>query len=239
MKTSDLTSPHLIFLPGLDGTGDLFSPLLELIPPRFQKRIVAYPVDQPLSYDDLLELVKNQLLDEGEVVLIAESFSGPLALRWAIMHPHRVRAVVLCASFIHPPIPRWLCRFARAFFFRLPLPKIVLRQLLVGLTAPAELVRWVKKTIRKVRPEVLAARVRAIGDLNCADALRECPLPVLYLAAAQDAIVGKSSLAAIMKVRGDVRVRTIAGPHMLLQVEPLAAWREIEMFIGELNSKRL
>ena len=39
------------------------------------------------------------------MVLIAESFSGPLAIRFAAANPDRVRALILCASFIRLPKP--------------------------------------------------------------------------------------------------------------------------------------
>src|SRR4051812_4389167 len=94
----------LILLPGLHGTADLFLPLLAAIPPDLPTRIISYPTHEPLSYDDLLRLIDTQLSNEESIVLIAESFSGPLALRYAAMHPARVRAVILCASFIRSPV---------------------------------------------------------------------------------------------------------------------------------------
>src|SRR5687767_9464914 len=98
----------VVLLPGLDGTGDLFRPLLEVIPASFPKRVVSYPVDRETSYSEVLALVEQQLAAESSVVMIAESYSGPVALRYAAAHPKRVAAVVLCASFICSPLPQLL-----------------------------------------------------------------------------------------------------------------------------------
>jgi pimeloyl-ACP methyl ester carboxylesterase len=86
--------PSLILLPGLDGTGDLFRPLLDVLPPGIDFLVVAYPADRPLTCDELLPILAEQIPPDRPLVLVAESFSGPLALRFAAAHPDRVRAVV-------------------------------------------------------------------------------------------------------------------------------------------------
>ncbi len=103
------TSHRLILLPGMDGTGDLFDPLLKMIPPKYQVQAIAYPADELLSYEGLYDFVGDQLRNQGQIILVAESFSGPLALRIANSEPERIRAVILCASFVYPPVPRWVC----------------------------------------------------------------------------------------------------------------------------------
>jgi pimeloyl-ACP methyl ester carboxylesterase len=221
-------------LPGLDGTGDLFRPLLEVIPRGLSTRVVVYPVDRALSYSDLLRLVEAQLHHEADVVLVAESFSGPLALRYAVAHPGRVRAVVLCASFVRSPVPRWLRVFCTPLAFQFPPPAAALRWFMVGNRAPASLVASVRAAIGRVSPRVLAGRVREVFDVDCVAALGECRAPVLYLAATGDALVGRSAMATILAARRDVRVRRIDGPHLLLQQKPVRAWREIESFLAEL-----
>jgi hypothetical protein len=104
---------------------------------------------------------------------------------------------------------------------------------MVGRGAPASLVRAVKAAIARVSPPVLAGRVKEVFDVDCAAALRDCSAPVLYLAATGDALVGRSAAKAVHDVRRDVRVRRIEGPHLLLQREPLRAWREIERFLSD------
>lgn len=141
--------PTLVLLPGLDGTGGLFAPLLNVMPAGVIRRVISYPPSERLSYDALLGLIEGQLREEPGVVLVAESFSGPLALRYASEHLGRVRAVVLCASFVRSPAPRWLAWFVRAPLFRLPLPDIVLRRFMAGPGAPKSLVSAACACIRE------------------------------------------------------------------------------------------
>src|SRR5690242_2545781 len=106
-----MSMPTLVLLPGLHGTADLFGPLRAGI----SVRTVEYPTDRSCSCAELLGMVEEQLRDVGEMVLIAESFSGGLALKFAAGHAGnagRVKGVVLCVSFVMPPVPRVLCYLA-------------------------------------------------------------------------------------------------------------------------------
>jgi len=232
--------PTVILLPGMDGTGDLFRPLLAAVPPGFTSRcrVIGYPGDEALTYDELVTIVEQQVADAGDVVLVAESFSGPLALRLAARRPAQVRAVVLVASFVCPPLPRWLRFLVMPILFRVAPPATVLRRLLLGRDAPDSLLREAKAAIGRVRPAVLARRLKDVLTIDCADDLRRYPGPILYLAAKDDALVRQRSLEAIRSARSDVEVRTIPGPHLLLQAQPQAAWREIERFLEEIQARR-
>ncbi len=50
---SDQPIPMLVLLPGLDGTGKLFSEILKSLEGRVATRIIDYPKDIPLGYDEL------------------------------------------------------------------------------------------------------------------------------------------------------------------------------------------
>ena len=227
-----LAGTPLILLPGMDGTGDLFGPFLGVVPPHVACRVVRYPTDEVIPYEDLAAAVEQQMGDEPDVVLVAESFSGPLAVVVAARHPSRVRAVVLVASFVRPPAPRWLRHLIPALAFRVPPPAAVLRRLMTGRDAPDALVREVKASIRRVRPAVLASRLRDVLSIDCADALQRFPCALLYLRAADDRLVGASSAADLRVVRPDAVVTTLPGPHLLLQARPDTAWREIARFLA-------
>jgi len=73
---------------------------LEILPPAFEPVVVAYPPDRVLSYERLTELILDTTPDKGTVVLLGESFSGPLALMVAARRSVGLCAVVLCASFV-------------------------------------------------------------------------------------------------------------------------------------------
>src|SRR4051812_49428629 len=129
--------PMLVLLPGLHGTSELFAALRAEIPPESTVRMIAYPLDRPSAYAELLARASQDLRDEADMILIAESFSGPLALQFAAANPSRVRAVILCVSFVLPPVPRVLCYLATPLIsLRVPVFALAVRTFLSGFRAP-------------------------------------------------------------------------------------------------------
>src|SRR5688500_10831267 len=96
-------------LPGLDGTGKLFQPLISALPKYLEPVVISYPQVVSLDYAALAELVRKQLPDD-RFVLLAESFSGPIALAASALKPEHLVAIVLCTTFVSSPtpLPRWL-----------------------------------------------------------------------------------------------------------------------------------
>src|SRR4051812_11267801 len=92
-----------IFLPGMDGTGLLFEPLLRLWKEDAPPLVISYPSDQLLGYDALESLVGSRLIERDPYILIAESFGGPIAMRIAARRPPNLRGLVLSATFVREP----------------------------------------------------------------------------------------------------------------------------------------
>src|SRR5262249_18941677 len=123
-----------MLLPGMDGTGRLFEPLIRHLPPELEPVVVAYPGDQPYGYTELLPLVEAAIPDEDDFVVLGESFSGPLALILAAQQPPRLRGVILCASFAVSPLPvsvRWLRGILRHILVHM-VPFSLVRHALLG-----------------------------------------------------------------------------------------------------------
>jgi len=225
-----MSNPLLILLPGMDGTGDLFERLLHDVTSSHERLVLTYSSDQSESYDELLQRLEQTIPVDRDVVLIAESFSGPLAVRFAAAHPDRVKALVLCATFIASPIPRWMLRLAKAPLFRFSPPSIVLRWLLLNGSHSCSIDK-VQEAIARVSPSVLANRVRQLAEVDCTHALASCTMPVLYLQATRDRLVWRHCGDAILKSRPDTDVVKIEGPHLLLQACPGECWQVINRFL--------
>jgi pimeloyl-ACP methyl ester carboxylesterase len=155
-----------------------------------------------------------------------------LAVRYAVAEPRRVRALVLCASFVCAPAPRWLRHLVFPLLFRLPPPDGVVRRLMVGTDASAELVREVKSAVRRVSPAVLARRLRDVLTVDCSDDLRRCDVPILWLAPTSDKLIRPADVAGLGDMNPGLTVRAIEGPHLLLQARPAAAWLAVEDFLA-------
>jgi pimeloyl-ACP methyl ester carboxylesterase len=225
--------PSLILIPGLAGTAELFQPFLDVVPEQFPRRVISYPTRESLSYYQLLSRMTDELREERSMVLIAESFGGPLAVRFAADHPERVKAIILCASFIRLPRPPWSQRILGRLLFHLPVSVAALRRYLAGDQASEMVLTGLRNSLRHSRPSVLLARLHESFRVDCSEALsRCCSMPLLYLAGSEDRLMPRQAIDAIRAVRPDVMIATLNGPHMLLQTEPGACWRAIRQFLG-------
>ena len=140
-----LESITVVLLPGLDGTGKLFAGLLSELPPALSARIVEYPAQRFLSYRQLIPVVKEVFPKSGPFVLVAESFSTPLAAKLAAERPPNLLGLILCNGFHANPVGRWsvLARpLARALLLGFSPPRWALEHLLIGSRAPEAFARY-------------------------------------------------------------------------------------------------
>jgi pimeloyl-ACP methyl ester carboxylesterase len=171
----------------MDGTGRLFGPLLQALGGEVQPQVVAYPPDVDLAYDDLAGLVRESLPSGESFVILAESFSGPVALKAAACRPPNLAGLILCASFVVSPVPRWLRFVVSPALFRFGVSPAVLRFFVLNGETPRALAEEAAAAVRSVAPAVLADRLQAVLKVNVAEALRSCAAPILYMGVATTA----------------------------------------------------
>lgn len=213
----EFVNSRAIVLPGLDGTAKLLQDFRLAAPPGIDCAVLAYPTDELLGYRELESLVESQLPHEP-FILIAESFSGPIAVRLAEKHPDRVKTLVLCASFVTSPRPRFLRHFARRTLFRLRLPERVLSFFMLAPFATPALTSAFSQAIREVDPGVLALRLREVLSVDARASLENVKAPVLYLRGRFDRLVPPQKFAGVVE---------LDAPHAILQTAPAAAWAAI------------
>ena len=224
----------LVLLPGLDGTGRLFGSFLGVLPAEYEPVVVTYPPDRRLNYEELFAQIRGVMPWNVPYTLIAESFAGPLALRFAETQPQNLRALVMCASFVSNPLPpeNWAARLLNDTVFQRSPAEVVLKKLLTIADYAPPLLAAVQVALEIVRPEVLSHRVRMALDTDARDALRACRAPILYLQAARDQLVGPRSFEEIRAIKPGVTCEVVNAPHLLLQSKPREAWAAIRRFLA-------
>ncbi len=229
----------LVLLPGMDGTGCLFAPFLKELPDWVQPIVVPYPTDQALDYKGHLEIVMAALPNDQPFVLLGESFSGPLVLMAAALHPKGLRGVILCATFVTWPLPLApsVARLTVSLgLFRLKSHQLFLR-ILLGRNASDELRSLFSGALASLKPEVLSARARAVMDLDCTAELRECRVPILAMVADHDRIVAGRCPELIHRIRPDAEIVHFKSPHLILQCESVEAVSCICRFMESLREE--
>lgn len=228
-----------LVLPGMDGTGALLDDFIAAMAPRFDAEVIAYPRDRALGYAELAAFVHPRLPTDRPYLLLGESFSGPVAIALAAQRPPNLAALALCASFARSPRPPWspwsaarLPRWATT----LPVSRIpvaLIAQMMLGRWSDARWRARIAATLNAVRPAVLAHRLDAVRTVDATAALREIDLPMLYLRATRDRLVGADSLSTIQHARPRMRCVEIDAPHFILQACPGQAASAIGQWCDE------
>jgi hypothetical protein len=78
----------------------------------------------------------------------------------------------------------------------------------------------VQDAIARVRPEVLARRMRDALTVDFSPVLAACTARIICIPSAPDRLLATRGLRGCLVVKNDVEAVTVTGPHLLLQCAP-------------------
>jgi pimeloyl-[acyl-carrier protein] methyl ester esterase len=232
---------ELVFLPGLDGTGLSYGPLGEMMPEDLRVTVVRYPTDQKLSFNELVQCAYGQLPHNKPLVLVAESFSGPITVSLANSFPSHIKGIVFCATFMKltRPILLGTAKYVPlTLFLQRPAPDFLLYFLCGGRPFSDKLVPLFRQIEKLVKPEVMAHRIRMLSDIDATTDARTLNLPCCYIQATHDKIVPARCVIPFMKDLPGLVVESVHGPHGILQAQPEACAQIIMEFVKGLSESQ-
>lgn len=236
----DTPRSRLLLLPGLEGSGELFEGLIEELGARFETHVARYPA-ACRTYVDAESVVRRLVAESKPRVIVAESFSTPLAVELAAELQDEIDGLVLCNGFVANPlsgVESMMAAVSAPWFLHMPLTSMAARVFLVGPEASDGLVDAVQQAVRPVAPEVLAGRLRAVLGCDARGALARIRIPVLCLHSTRDRLIGEAGLKEILRIKPDVVVERVDGPHLLLQREPRRCAEIIAGFVERIDLVR-
>lgn len=200
--------PPLVYVPGMDGTGELFYRQVPALSRRFRVATYALRDDAGRMETLVADLVRvlQAISPSGEpAVLVAESFGGALAMSAALGHPELVRALVLLNTF---PFFRPQHRLHLAMLGIRMVPwgamRIVRRVTALRLhsrhTHRDDVRRFLTLTARTTRRGYLS-RLGILTRYDLREKLPELRAPTLLLAADEDHLLPSVEQAALMAAR--------------------------------------
>jgi pimeloyl-ACP methyl ester carboxylesterase len=233
-----VTTPRWVLLPGLDGTGDLFDPLVRSRGPNSPVTVVRYTTPEMSRYVECNAVARASLGGATSYVLVGESFSGPIAISIAAEAPPGLCGLVLVGSFA--VTPRVALKWFSAFTALMPThdsPEWTTDFLLLGHWATPQMRTDVKKAMARVSPHAVRERLREIARVDVTAELGKVRVPILYLRATQDRLVPRSAAERIRRIAPHTKIRDIEGPHLLLQCAPDECSRAISDFVDDCEPK--
>jgi 3-oxoadipate enol-lactonase len=202
------SGPLLIYIAGLDGTGQLFFKQTPLLTRSY--RVVTFRSRDHGQFtyadlsDDIAAIIRE--LGQQQAIVLGESFGGTVALNFALRYPQMVNRLVVINSF-----PRFRKRLtirlgailASGVTFRLLWPMrraaSILGLMVDGVGREDRESFW--KAIRTVSSEAYARRLNLIRDLDLENRLSEIQAPCLFIAADRDLLIPSVKEARAMAAR--------------------------------------
>ena len=228
----------LILLPGLDGTGLVFEPLLKHLPGTIDPVIVRYPGDKPMSFQEHIAFARARLPGDKPFVMLAESFSGPIGLQLLATPPANLAGVIFVATFERYPKP-FLLDVARllpqGLLLKLFATNLPCRLFCLG-SADREAVALFQKALASVRLPVLSQRLKILAELPPPPEAGFSG-PCLYLQAGHDHLVPERAAGRLQRHLPQMQLLQIPGPHIVLLARPEEGARAIGSFIDSLSEQ--
>lgn len=212
---------RLVLMPGIDGTGIFFRPFLGALPDNVSSYVITYPPAEALSLAEYARFVRRQL-PEDDAVLVAESFSGLVALMVIHDRPENVRGVVFSAAFAEPLHHLFIAiasSIAHAPSMVLGMPASVMNFLLFGAYASKELKELLRETLSRFSPDALRHRAGLIAS-GYPFLDDRFDVPCLYLQASRDRLVPMHAARWFSGHFSYFELTRFEAPHCLLQTRP-------------------
>jgi len=209
-------------LPGLDGTGELFSEFINDLSEDITVTCIKYPELEQLGYTELVTYVQSRLPINEDFIILSESFSGPIAFELAKTELKHLKAIIFVASFLRKPnrVLMWLVRILPLLIIlRHSPPDFIIRKWLLGDSAKNEMVEKFKLILRRLPINIIKFRLREIYNLGFEEKEYKFSIniPVYFIKPLQDRLVLKDNYRDFSKCCLNFDLFTVDGPHFILQ----------------------
>lgn len=200
--------PLLVFISGLDGTGELFFKQEPLLCRSYRVVTFRHRDSGDFNYEDLADDVAEIIRELGErrATVIGESFGGGVAMTFALRYPEMLDRLVIVNSFpryreqAKIKLTAWL--FSTIPFRILRPGRIIANH--IGLSVDRVSRHDRQKffeVVATINPEGYARRLHLISRFNIEDRLSEIQAPTLLIATERDLLVKSIREARFMAGR--------------------------------------
>ena len=222
---------QVVFLPGFDGRADLRREFTDALAARHEVRAVSYPNRVLGSLEAYRDHAMAAAPVDWKPVLVAESFSGLVATRWA-EEDSRVQALVLCAAFARNPV-------GQAASLGAMLPALV--KLGPAFMSPLawgsdeRRMRWgagLSRALGDLPDSVVAERLRLIADEDVSKSLARLRIPVFVVHFNGDLVINAFARTHLEEACHSPRVLRLEGPHFAIATRPVESAAAISALIA-------
>jgi pimeloyl-ACP methyl ester carboxylesterase len=213
----------------------MFRPFLEQLPLNYRVSVIAYPGDRHIPFEELADFVIEQLPKHEPLLLVGESYSGPLLASLSQQSQLNICGLVFVATFAKFPgsVIKTLSRILPlSILFRLRLPAVFIRHYCFGKWTTAEAIDMLRDSVACNRPSVIARRARSGARVDVRRLLAGICQPCLYIRASADRLLPARAMDDFIKSIPQLQQVEIDGPHCLMQTQAAACLQAIRYFVS-------
>ena len=226
------TKATYVLMPGFDGTGDLYQGLIEELGNELGSVVVCYSSNNSLG--EYVDEAISQAPKNQPIILIAESFSGPIALEIVDRGELDVRGLVLSATFLSPPLKPAIELGLKMPIFPKSIKKQTAKSFCLNGVGKEDVVSAVNASVASMSKSAIKSRLSALLEMDAAAAASQCEIPVLYLQASQDRLISSSRSDDLVDALSNCGREIIDAPHLLFQANPESATESIGKWVDRL-----
>jgi pimeloyl-ACP methyl ester carboxylesterase len=209
----------ILLIPGMDGTGELFKPLLDELPNNVDTQVVCLNSLKTQTPKEQASEIAS-LIGNDEVIILSESYSGYIAYHLSLLSNVNIKHIVFAASFLENPT--WLSRFNNLLPLNLVrsglIPDIILSSTLFAQRNNKELVKLFISSLELISNSMLRQRLKVITNLVRPTELLS--VPCTYVQASNDYLVSKKSVDVFKKLCININIVKVRGGHFIVQSNP-------------------
>jgi pimeloyl-ACP methyl ester carboxylesterase len=239
LKSDTGEGPALVYIPGVDGTGELLIDTAAALEREWRLLRLAYAPEGEDRYPALAASIESVLAERlgtaergGCCVVLAESFGGAVALTLALQAPERVRALMIVNSFcyyrrrLRLGLTRCFAPLAQGPVFHLG-RRIFGARTLLGRQASAEDMRSFLSVRGTECDAAYRRRLAMLARVDLRARLGEIHCPVQLIASTADRVVDSlPSAQVLLEGLPNATLRELPGAgHIVLpRAYPWAEW---------------
>lgn len=203
----------------MDGTGQLFSPLINTLPNNIEYILISLNKLQASTYLAQAKEISN-LVGDDRLIIIAESYSGNIAYMLSKILNDQILKIIFIASFLSAPIrlikitsviPTW-------FMDHKFIPDCILNYFCFSGYGNAEHVKMVRNSIEQVAPKTLKQRLKNMNNIESTK--QQLNTEVIYIQPTQDRLVSSRAFKKLVNMCTNIKIHNVAGGHFIAQTNP-------------------
>jgi pimeloyl-ACP methyl ester carboxylesterase len=220
----------VVLLPGMHGSIVLFDAFVALAPPWARCLPVPLPRVGGQDVDSLAETLEAELRHLEGFVLVAESYSAPIAARIAARLGQKVGLLVLCNPLVEMSVglPAGLAASSARWQ---GMPAWMAGAVLAG--GDRALGKAALDGIRALPKEILEARLASAFAATAEELAPFLVAPLLAILGSRDRLVSPGRTRSLLQSVPFSTVVELDAPHLVVQTKPAEVWAAIT---GEFES---